>query len=74
VAKSAVNHPSEPRGNKSKALFAIQDVDQRAIVMVALGVVIQASFSFAAATWFGRLSREVETSEKAMAASGSAKL
>lgn len=35
-------------------LFAIPGVDQRAIVMVAFGVLMQASFSFAAATWYGR--------------------
>jgi bile acid:Na+ symporter, BASS family len=35
-------------------LFAVHNVDQRAIVMVALGVVMQATFSFLAATWFGR--------------------
>lgn len=35
-------------------LFAIHDVDQRAIVMVAFGVLMQAAFSFLAATWFGR--------------------
>ena len=36
-------------------LFATHDVDQRAIVMVALGVVMQAIFSVCAATWFGRM-------------------
>lgn len=35
-------------------LFAIPGVDQRAIVMVAFGVLMQASFSFAAATYLGR--------------------
>ena len=35
-------------------LFAIPGVDQRAIVMVAFGVLMQASFSFAAATFYGR--------------------
>jgi len=35
-------------------LFAAPDVDQRAIVMVAFGVVMQAAFSFAAATYLGR--------------------
>ncbi|MFO1313596.1 MAG: bile acid:sodium symporter [Burkholderiales bacterium] len=35
-------------------LFAIPGVDQRAIVMVAFGVLMQATFSFAAATFFGR--------------------
>jgi bile acid:Na+ symporter, BASS family len=55
-------------------LFAVHDVDQRAIVMVALGVLMQASFSFAAATWFGRLASRVETSGKAVVASVSAKV
>jgi len=54
-------------------LFAVHDVDQRAIVMVALGVLMQASFSFGAATWFGRLARRAEASEKAVAVSGGAK-
>jgi bile acid:Na+ symporter, BASS family len=35
-------------------LFAAPDVDQRAIVMVAFGVLMQATFSFVAATYFGR--------------------
>ena len=35
-------------------LFAIRGVDQRAIVMVALGVIMQATFSFGAATFYGR--------------------
>lgn len=35
-------------------LFAARDVDQRAIVMVALGVLMQATFAFLAATYFGR--------------------
>ena len=35
-------------------LFAIHGVDNRAIVMVAFGVLMQASFSFAAATFYGR--------------------
>ena len=35
-------------------LFSLRDVDQRAIVTVALGVVMQAAFSFAAATFYGR--------------------
>jgi bile acid:Na+ symporter, BASS family len=51
-------------------LFAVHDVDQRAIVMVALGVLMQASFSFGAATWFGRLARKVETGSKTVPASG----
>jgi len=36
-------------------LFSAHDVDQRAVVMVAFGVLMQAGFSFAAATWFGRM-------------------
>jgi bile acid:Na+ symporter, BASS family len=35
-------------------LFSAHDVDQRAVVMVAFGVIMQAGFSFAAATWLGR--------------------
>jgi bile acid:Na+ symporter, BASS family len=35
-------------------LFAVPDVDQRAIVMVSFGVLMQATFSFAAASYFGR--------------------
>jgi bile acid:Na+ symporter, BASS family len=35
-------------------LFAIADVDQRAIVMVALGVPMQTIFSLLAARWFAR--------------------
>lgn len=35
-------------------LFAIGNVDQRAIVMVAFGVLMQSTFSFAAATYYGR--------------------
>jgi bile acid:Na+ symporter, BASS family len=38
-------------------LFAIHDVDQRAIVMVALGVLMQASFSFGAASYYGRVAQ-----------------
>lgn len=35
-------------------LFAIAGIDQRAVVMVAFGVLMQASFAFAAATFYGR--------------------
>jgi bile acid:Na+ symporter, BASS family len=35
-------------------LFAVPGVDQRAIVMVAFGVLMQAAFSFGAATFYGR--------------------
>ena len=35
-------------------LFAVRGVDQRAIVMVALGVIMQVTFSFGAATFYGR--------------------
>lgn len=35
-------------------LFAIGGVDQRAVVMVAFGVLMQAAFSFAAASYYGR--------------------
>ena len=37
-------------------LFAVPDVDQRSVVMVALGVLMQAAFSFSAATFYGRTS------------------
>lgn len=35
-------------------LFSLPDVDKRAMVTVALGVVMQAAFSFGAATFYGR--------------------
>jgi bile acid:Na+ symporter, BASS family len=35
-------------------LFAVPGVDRRAVVMVALGVIMQATFSFGAATFYGR--------------------
>ncbi|MFO1414312.1 MAG: bile acid:sodium symporter [Burkholderiales bacterium] len=35
-------------------LFAVPGVDQRAVVMVAMGVLMQATFSFVAATYYGR--------------------
>ena len=35
-------------------LFTASGVDQRSIVMVALGVIMQATFSFAAASYYGR--------------------
>jgi BASS family bile acid:Na+ symporter len=35
-------------------LFAVADADQRAIVMVALGVPMQTIFSLLAARWFSR--------------------
>ena len=38
-------------------LFAISDVDQRAIIMVALGVPMQTIFSLLAANWFARRNR-----------------
>ncbi len=41
-------------------LFAVPDVDQRAIVMVAFGVLMQAIFSFAAASYFGRRAKIAE--------------
>ena len=41
-------------------LFAIPGVDQRAIVMVALGVVMQATFSFGAATFYGRSDENIK--------------
>ena len=40
-------------------LFAVPGVDQRAIVMVAFGVLMQAAFSFGAATFYGRRTVEV---------------
>ena len=42
------------------SLFAVPDVDQRAIVMVAFGVLMQAIFSFAAASYFGRRAKIAE--------------
>ncbi len=41
-------------------LFSAHNADQRAIVMVALGVLMQATFSFLAASWFARRSGEAE--------------
>ena len=41
-------------------LFAVPDVDQRAIVMVSFGVLMQAAFSFAAASYFGRRAKIAE--------------
>ena len=38
-------------------LFAVPEVDQRAIVMVSFGVLMQAVFSFVAASYFGRSAR-----------------
>jgi len=35
-------------------LFALRGVDQRSIVMVALGVIMQATFAFGAASYYGR--------------------
>ncbi len=44
-------------------LFAVPDVDQRAIVMVAFGVLMQATFSFVAASYFSRRPRITERFE-----------
>ncbi len=44
-------------------LFAVPDVDQRAIVMVSFGVVMQATFSFVAASYFGRRASVVQSAE-----------
>jgi bile acid:Na+ symporter, BASS family len=41
-------------------LFAVPDVDQRAIVMVSFGVLMQATFSFVAASYFGRHAKIAE--------------
>jgi bile acid:Na+ symporter, BASS family len=49
-------------------LFAVPDVDQRAIVMVAFGVLMQATFSFAAASYFGRRAKIADTGVMATAA------
>jgi len=46
-------------------LFAIPGVDQRAIVMVALGVMMQATFSFGAATFYGRPQQASAAAESA---------
>jgi len=40
-------------------LFAIPSVDQRSIVMVALGVLMQATFSFGAATFYGKTNSQI---------------
>ena len=39
-------------------LFAVPGIDQRAIVMVAFGVLMQAGFSFAAASYYGRVAQK----------------
>jgi bile acid:Na+ symporter, BASS family len=52
-------------------LFAVKDVDQRAIVMVALGVIMQAAFSFGAATIYGR--RDENSKAVAQSAGGNAR-
>lgn len=44
-------------------LFAIPNVDQRAIVMVAIGVPLQTIFSLLAARWFARRASEGEPGE-----------
>jgi bile acid:Na+ symporter, BASS family len=49
-------------------LFAVPGVNQRAIVMVAFGVLMQATFSFAAASYFGRRAKIAETGVVATAA------
>ncbi len=41
-------------------LFAVPEVDQRAIVMVAFGVIMQTTFSFVGATYFGRRASVLE--------------
>jgi bile acid:Na+ symporter, BASS family len=41
-------------------LFAVPDVDQRAIVMVSFGVLMQAAFSIVAASYFGRRAKIAE--------------
>ena len=35
-------------------MFAIHEINQRAVVMIALGVPMQTIFSLFAASWFGR--------------------
>jgi BASS family bile acid:Na+ symporter len=45
-------------------LFAIHTQDQRAIVMVAIGVPMQTIFSLAAAKWFSRYAREAQGAAK----------
>jgi len=42
-------------------LFAVPEVDQRATVMVVFGVLMQATFSFVAASYFGRHAEIAET-------------
>jgi bile acid:Na+ symporter, BASS family len=53
-------------------LFAVPGVDQRAIVMVAFGVLMQATFSFAAASYLGRRAKIAETGAAPTAGSGGA--
>ncbi len=51
-------------------LFAAHDVDQRSIVMVALGVLMQATFSFGAATFYGRGASVSSTAANAASGAG----
>jgi len=46
-------------------LFALRGVDQRSIVMVALGVIMQATFSFGAASYYRRSPRASAASSTA---------
>ena len=49
-------------GAAAAPLFAIPGIDQRVIVMVSFGMIMQVSFAFGAATWFGRLGGGAEAS------------
>lgn len=42
-------------------LFAVSNVDQRAIVMVAFGIVMQVAFAFVAATYLGRRAQRADS-------------
>ena len=46
---------------QASPLFAVPEVDQRAIVMVAFGVIMQTTFSFTGVTYFGRRSALKQT-------------
>jgi BASS family bile acid:Na+ symporter len=47
-------------------LFALPEVDERAVIMVALGVPLQILCSFAAAAWLGRRTRSRQDSRVAV--------
>jgi len=59
----ALGMSTRKRGAALAPLFAVAAVDQRAIVMVALGVPMQTVFSLLAARWFGSRAATAEPAE-----------